>query len=98
MKDNKMKFKIEGAAITALAIVAVILLNLIFSVLGEKVNLKLDLAAEFSRCLTRARPLPRERTKRSTFTMRLTPRTETRAIRRSWRPSDARTTLSALKR
>lgn len=43
MKDNKMKFKIEGAAITALAIVAVILLNLIFSVLGEKVNLKLDL-------------------------------------------------------
>ena len=43
MKDNKMKFKIEGAAITALAIVAVILLNLVFSVLGEKVNLKLDL-------------------------------------------------------
>lgn len=43
MKDNKMKFKIEGAAVTALAIAAVILLNVIFSVLGEKVNLKLDL-------------------------------------------------------
>ncbi len=43
MKDNKMKFKIEGAAVTALAIAAVILLNLIFSVLGEKVNLKLDM-------------------------------------------------------
>lgn len=46
MKNNKLKFKIEGATLTALAIVAVILLNMLFSVMGEKVNLKMDLTGD----------------------------------------------------
>lgn len=46
MKNNKLKFKIEGAALTALATAAVILLNILFSVLGERVNLKLDLTGD----------------------------------------------------
>lgn len=43
MKNNKLKFRIEGAALTALAIVVVILLNMFFSVLGKKTDLKIDL-------------------------------------------------------
>lgn len=43
---NKLKFKIEGAALTALAIALVILVNMLFSVLGNKTNLKIDLTGD----------------------------------------------------
>ncbi len=43
MKNKKMKFRIEGAALTALVLAAVILVNVFFSVLGEKTDLKIDL-------------------------------------------------------
>lgn len=46
MKNNKLKFKMEGAALTALAIAAVILLNMFFSVLEEKTKLKIDLTGD----------------------------------------------------
>ena len=43
MKNNKIKFRLEGAALTALVLVAVILINIIFGILGERYDLKLDL-------------------------------------------------------
>ena len=43
MKNNKIKFRIEGAALTALVLAAIILLNVVFALLGEKYDLKLDL-------------------------------------------------------
>lgn len=43
MKNRKIKFRLEGAALTALVIVAVILLNLIFGILGERYDLKADI-------------------------------------------------------
>ena len=43
MKNNKFKFRIEGTVITALFIAAVILLNVLFSLLGNKYDLKADL-------------------------------------------------------
>lgn len=46
MKNNKLKFRLEGAAVTALSIVIVILLNMLFSVLGTKTDLKLDLTGD----------------------------------------------------
>ncbi len=43
MKNNKMKFRIEGAALTALLIAVIILVNIIAGILGERFDLKLDL-------------------------------------------------------
>lgn len=43
---NKLKFKIEGAAVTALAIAIVILINMLFSILGNKKDLKIDLTGD----------------------------------------------------
>ena len=43
MKNNKIKFRLEGAALTALVLIAVILINIIFGILGERYDLKLDL-------------------------------------------------------
>lgn len=42
MKNNKIKFRIEGAALIALVIAMVILINVIAGILGEKYDLKVD--------------------------------------------------------
>jgi len=42
MKNKKIKFRVEGVALTALVIVAVILANMFFAALGEKFDLKVD--------------------------------------------------------
>ena len=52
MKNKKAKFRIEGAALTALVIVAVILINVFFTALSEKTNLKIDLTEEGAFSLT----------------------------------------------
>ncbi len=46
MNNKKIKFRIEGVALTALVIAAVILINVFFTVLGEKTDLKIDLTKE----------------------------------------------------
>ena len=43
MKNNKIKFRLEGAVLTALVLAMVILVNVIFGILGERYDLKLDL-------------------------------------------------------
>ena len=43
MKNRKLKFRLEGAAFAAMVIAAVILLNLVAGVLGDKYDLKADL-------------------------------------------------------
>ena len=43
MKNKKMKYRIEGVALTALVVAIVILVNVVFGLLGERLDLKFDM-------------------------------------------------------